>query len=121
NGILVEYNPEFKAFYSKKILNQSIFDILVSKTGSVYLTASNQGLMVYDQKVSKLQYKNKGATFYSIYEDRSGNVWLEPELDGATLYKPSNNTFYSFKHNKDDKLPYTVKARRKSDKSFNVF
>jgi len=121
NGVLVEYNPEFKAFYSKKVLNQGILDILVSKKGGVYLTAVGQGLMVYDEKVSRLEYKNKGATFFSIYEDRNGNVWLEPELEGAVLYKSSGSIFYSFQHNKDDKLPYTVKARQRNDKSFNVF
>ncbi|WP_169311998.1 hybrid sensor histidine kinase/response regulator transcription factor [Pseudopedobacter saltans] len=122
NGFLVEYNPEFKAFYAKKVVDADILDILVSKTGNVYLTARKQGLIIYNHIKSSFRYEHDGGnTYYWIYEDRTGNIWLEPEKAGVVLYKPSTQSFYPFVHNKEDNLPYVAKSRQGNDKSFNVF
>ncbi len=117
SGELVEFNAELESFKSKKIGTQPIIDIEVSKTGRVYLTATKHGLIVYDPKSSHIEYQKQGLTFLSIYEDKSGNIWLEPEVDGAAMFVPSKNTFHFFIHNKDYDLPYIVK----DSKSFNVF
>jgi len=121
DGILVQYEPTSKTFSQKRILKGKISDMLISKTGKIYLTTPNQGLTIYDYQNGTLQQKNSQVTYLSIYEDRTGNIWLEPEKDGAVLYDPSSNSFHSFVHKKEHNLPFMIKEGFINDRSFKVF
>ncbi|PRD49222.1 hybrid sensor histidine kinase/response regulator transcription factor [Sphingobacterium haloxyli] len=121
-GIVLQYEPATKAFSQKSILKGRILDMLISKTGKLYLTAENQGLTIYDYRnASYQQYTNGHATYLSMYEDRSGNIWLEPERDGVVLYEPTSNIFRPFVHKKDHNLPFMPRGTFENDGSFKVF
>lgn len=122
DGILVQYESTSKTFSQKRILNESISDMLFSKTGKLYLTSQNHGLTIYDYEDESYQHHTNGdATYLSIYEDRSGKIWLEPEKDGVVLYDPSSNLFHSFAHKKEHNLPYMPRGAFDNDGSFQIF
>lgn len=121
NGVLVQYTPRSKTFSQKRIGKGEISDMLVSKTGNIYITMPNQGLIIYDDQTATLQKKDNQATYLSIYEDRTGNIWLEPEKDGAVLYNPLRRSFHSFVHKKEQNLPFITREGFINDRSFNVF
>ncbi|RRN76747.1 hypothetical protein EIM50_23115, partial [Pseudoxanthomonas sp. SGD-10] len=120
NGIIVEFKASDKTFYSRKIAS-GINNILVSKSGVVYATCSKQGLLVYNPKVRSVRKFEKYGSLSSLYEDKNGNLWLEPEGKGAILYKPADDSFQSFTQNREHSLPYVGRNTSRNDKSFYVF
>ncbi len=121
DGVLVAYEPTSKTFSQERIGDSGISDMLVSKTGKIYLTMLHQGLKIYDSQHGTLQHKNGQANYLSLYEDRIGNIWLEPEKDGAVLYNPSTDTFDAFVHQKEHNLPFITQEGVINDRSFKVF
>ena len=119
-GIMVTYDSKAQAFSQTRIGNGEITDILVSRTGSVYLTMPGQGLKIYDPKNTTLQQKNGQATYLAMYEDQIGNIWLEPEKDGAVLYSPAADKFRVFVHKKEHNLPFLAREGFINDRSFKV-
>ncbi len=121
NGMLVEYQPNIKTFYARRVSKSQVNDILVSKSGNVYITSQKQGLLIYNPQTLNIQTFKEQGSFYSLYEDKNGNLWLEPAVKGAVLYKPFNNTFQHFTHGGKFNLPYVAKNTSRNDKSFYVF
>lgn len=121
DGILAAYDPSSKTFTRKRIGDSEISDMLVSKTGEIYLTMPGHGLKIYDTRHGTLQQKNRQMSYLSIYEDGTGNIWLEPEKDGAVLYNPSTDTFDAFVQKKEHNLPFITQEGIINDRSFKVF
>src|SRR5690606_33956671 len=119
-GILVSYDSKLEVFSQTRIGEEEITDMLVSRKGSVYLTMPGQGLKIYNPKNKTLRHKNGQSTYLTMYEDRKGNIWLEPEKDGAVLYDPTAERFHVFVHKKEHNLPFLAREGFINDRSFKI-
>ncbi|MEO6723024.1 MAG: two-component regulator propeller domain-containing protein [Ferruginibacter sp.] len=75
---------------TKALLQRYLFDITVTKTGTLYL-ASDTGLIVYEptqQKATLVPLKNlAGSIISNINIDKSGNVWISFGFNGGDVMK----------------------------------
>jgi len=98
-GYLIIYEKSSQKMIRKKITDYSINAVAISrKTSSVYLTTSGSELItvaINNLHVSASVMHNGGPLF-SIYEDRSGFLWIEPEANGVIKFNPKNQTFKYF-------------------------
>lgn len=119
DGVLVEYLSEKKTLISHKLGNNEIHDICLSRSGDIYVTAGNLGLVLYNRKNGSIHQagNEKRLHLYSIFEDSRGNVWLEAEKEGVYKYSPDKGTFKYFNHAKEDGSPYG----RPTDGTYKVF
>src|SRR5690606_16830904 len=121
NGVLVQYTPRSKTFSQKRIGKGEISDMLVSKTGNIYIAMPNQGLIIYDDQTATLQKKDNQATYLSIYEDRTGYIWLEPVICGVVFFKTLLLAFICIDIKKELNLPFTKRVIFINYRSINVF
>ena len=119
-GILVIFDPKSKLFQSKKVMSGAISDILVSRAGTIYLTGLNHGLVSYNHQ-NGISKQHDQVNYLSMYEDHDGNIWLEPSLDGAVIFRPSTESFQTFTHRKEQHLPFRAPEGVMNDRSFKVF
>ena len=96
DGALVTYNRRLATFSTVNLTpGTRINALLVSKRGNVY-ASSNKGLAIVNPA-------NAGAVSYatmpgssimrSLYEDRNGKLWIEPENSGIIKYDPVTRRF----------------------------
>ncbi|MBW4889957.1 response regulator [Mucilaginibacter sp. HMF5004] len=95
DGKLISFNSSSRVFTTTTIAkNTRLNAILVSKSGNIYVT-SDHGLAIVDPKTWAISYATvpESAIMRSLYEDRNGKLWIEPENDGAMKYDPSTQKF----------------------------
>lgn len=99
DGNLIIYNKSSKAFSHRKITVSSLNALLRSKKSDVlYGTTSAGEIIIFnlkDQKFATVAYKPAGA-LSSIYEDRSGVLWIKPEKLGVIRFDPSRSSLRAF-------------------------
>ena len=98
-GMLIEYNQQARLFKIKSITpGKPINALLASKQNRLYLSTNNSGLAILDLKTSVLSFKKMPgySSFFSLYEDRTGNVWIEPPAAGVIKFDPGNEQFKLF-------------------------
>lgn len=103
DGRLICYDKSSGVFSRQQIAQSRLNDILVSKNGNrIYITAANSLITanVLDKSIAKATMSG-AAPMYSIYEDKSGLLWIEPEKHGLIKYDPHQDTFKYFFHEND--------------------
>jgi signal transduction histidine kinase/ligand-binding sensor domain-containing protein/DNA-binding response OmpR family regulator len=104
NGIFIGFDKSSHRFLGHKLSNHSLNGICISKkTDLIYLstaageiiTANKKGLSVGISAIAD------ASEFFSIYEDRKGLLWIEPENYGIVKFDPSRNEFKHFNQKMD--------------------
>lgn len=115
DGKLVIYEKKFKRFISRKITNHRLHNLLRSaKRDCIYATTSGGALITYgikDQKITVATYPHT-ESLYTMLEDRSGNLWIEPEKQGVINYNPLNGSFRLISQNKGPLYNATINRFR---------
>lgn len=121
DGKIIIYDTKKQEITIENSGQKGVMDMVVSKEGDLYLSLQNKGLAVFDHHKKELKFVGKPEeTFLSIFEDKKGNLWLEPEKDGAYLYKPLQDSLYYFTHKKEHNLPFLPREGFMNDQSFKV-
>lgn len=103
---------------SRTIPIQSIVDVLVSKKSGIWV-ATRSGLYLYNPKTGKFENFIKGPIFskythvYSMYEDKSGLLWMTVAMDdkkGLVAYDRKNDhiNYYKFGGSETDRKIFNV-------------
>jgi len=101
SGEIVSYIKDLKTARRLRVSNVALTAIIAAKNdGSLYVLTSAAELIHIDNNghvisVSKYPAKEK---LLSLYEDRSGNLWIEPENYGVIRYSTENRKFRKFTH-----------------------
>ncbi|MBC7888484.1 MAG: response regulator [Ferruginibacter sp.] len=111
-GELVFYEKSSMLFNSKKISANQLNAVHLSKKSDV-LYVSTSAREIITLHISNLTMNRSvmpgKAAFYSMYEDKSGQLWIEPEKDGIIKYDPASKSFKYFFQENDATLNYPVK------------
>ena len=77
--------------------------ICSAKTGLLYVSTAGKGLITLDQGSDKISRSGMTGsdTFFSLYEDKGGLIWIEPLKDGIIKYDPRNGKYKYFIQQKD--------------------
>jgi len=99
DGNLISFDKKSRGFSVRKIANSHLNALIRSqKRDVIYATTSTGDVVTLDlkgQKFSKVSY-HSGESLNSLYEDRNGYLWIEPEKSGAIRFDPSNQSFQYF-------------------------
>jgi len=98
-GEILSYQKNTKTIHLRKISNSAIVNIITSKINAS-LFASSAGGELFRLEGSGLpiavtQYPGS-EKLLSLFEDRSGNIWIEPEKNGVIMYSPIDRVFKKF-------------------------
>jgi signal transduction histidine kinase/ligand-binding sensor domain-containing protein/CheY-like chemotaxis protein/AraC-like DNA-binding protein len=117
DGYLIVYNKASKKVTGKKVSNYKLNAVSISHRGnSIYVTTSGSELItVNNADLNSVVSKMAGAEpFFSIYEDKAGLLWIEPEKHGLVKFDPVNKTFkYFFQKNEA--------SYNNADKYYSIF
>ncbi|MCD0487640.1 response regulator [Pedobacter sp. MC2016-14] len=109
DGNLLVYEKLSRYAVRKKISNAALNMLLASKTQGLFYASSSAGelISIFNQakQVSALTY-HKNEKLLSIYEDRSGNLWIEPEKAGVIRYSVADRKFSGFSAKNDEGSSY---------------
>jgi signal transduction histidine kinase/ligand-binding sensor domain-containing protein/CheY-like chemotaxis protein/AraC-like DNA-binding protein len=103
-GYVISLEKRNGRFSEKKITTHRINGISVSgNTRHLYLSTAQSEIITLTKTNFSLQVaKMNGApAFFSIYEDRSGVLWIEPEKRGVIRFDPSSRKFTYMIQEKD--------------------
>lgn len=102
-GELIIYNRQYRSFRSVKLSNGKV-NRLVSGMHSqeVFVTTSLGELIIYniDNGSSQSSQYPAGGLF-AIFEDRRGDLWLEPQKVGVVRFERKSRYFQTFKQKND--------------------
>lgn len=104
NGVLFSYDINSGKLKSRNVCPGIRINALhISRKRTLYAATSGKGLMIMDLQAESRAFSTLPAfsTIYSIYEDRGGRLWLEPESEGIVKYDPVRNTMKRFTQKKD--------------------
>ncbi|MFA4866553.1 MAG: two-component regulator propeller domain-containing protein [Pedobacter sp.] len=102
DGHLVRYQKTSGSFIKVKISENRINDLHLAKSGKVvYATAVGELITINRANLQRTIAIISGKLpLLSIYEDRSGLLWIEPEKKGMVKYNPLTRSFkYFFQEN----------------------
>lgn len=109
DGRLVTCQKKNNAFAVRKITNGRVNALCRSKKRNVlYAAASNGEVLIVnlaDQTVSTARY-GSAEPFTTLYEDRTGALWIQPEKFGAIRFDPFAGAFQLFSFNSGESLNY---------------
>ena len=102
-GYIVFYDKQSKRFFEKRLTGSGLNAVCVShKPNIIYLSTSNGELITLNAanlQTSVAAFAGRGP-FLSLYEDKSGQIWIEPEKHGVIKYNPANKSFkYYYQEN----------------------
>lgn len=104
-GDLLFYKKATRQFISKKVSGAPINGICISKKRSAaYLSTSAGELITVDPvnlNVASSAVMAGAPAMFSIYEDHSGMLWIEPEKHGVIKFDPFKNAFKHFTQRND--------------------
>jgi ligand-binding sensor domain-containing protein len=103
DGHLLIYNLLTNKFTVQNISNGArINNICISQIGALYISTTGKGLLKFDPKgltiVPSLVASN--ASYFSLYEDKADNIWIEPEDAGIIKYNPHTGIYKHFTQKK---------------------
>ena len=103
SGELFIYDKPFLTYRSFAVAQGSINALLLSpKHNRIYGTSSRGELITFELKTSKSRTDQNGSEgLLSIFEDRDGSLWLQPEKAGVVRYDINSKTFTTFKQKND--------------------
>jgi signal transduction histidine kinase/ligand-binding sensor domain-containing protein/DNA-binding response OmpR family regulator len=98
DGSMVIYNKQQQSFSTYKMTNSRINSILRSlKAPVVYGTTADGHVITFsitNNTFSTKQYRHE--SLYSLYEDQTGALWIEPKDSGVIRFNPINSSFSFF-------------------------
>ncbi len=97
-GRLITFNDNKGTFETVALSKGRLNGILPSKNGKdLYVTSSLGELFTFDkrQKTYRKEQYSDGALF-SIFEDKGGNLWLQPEKRGVVRWDVTTRQFRTF-------------------------
>jgi len=103
-GVLVVFDIGSGTFTNKMILaNTGFNELYFSKENILYISSMGKGLITvnplnFDINIAYTPGLN---SFYSIYEDKRGQIWLEPEKEGVVKYNPKTQAFKLYTQKKE--------------------
>lgn len=104
NGKLLSYNLTTKEF-KLNVLHPGtrLNGICTSTSGLLYISTTGKGLITLNPLTGKLSYSGLEAndTYFSLYEDKAGQVWIEPQKNGILKYNPQTGSYKHFAQKKD--------------------
>ncbi len=105
DGRLITYNKSTGRFSMHRIADGAVYAILRSKKSRFLYATTSQGTIV------SLDLGTPGTAsaralasgpLYSLFEDRSGKLWIEPEKLGVIRFDPANGLFRLFSQKVED-------------------
>jgi signal transduction histidine kinase/ligand-binding sensor domain-containing protein/AraC-like DNA-binding protein len=111
DGQLIRYHKTSGALLKKKISDHKLNDLHIAGDGStIYATANLEVITINKTSLhtSVSSFTGEGPLL-SIYEDRSGLLWIEPEKHGLVKYNPITQTFKYFFQENDANFYNTAK------------
>lgn len=109
-GVLLAYDKTLKSFKEYAISNQKLQGVCVSKKEQVvFVSTANGKVKTVNCNTGKVisEAQMPGKSFFSIYEDKNGLLWLEPEFRGVVKLDVKTGVFKYFV--------------QKNDASFQIF
>jgi signal transduction histidine kinase/ligand-binding sensor domain-containing protein/DNA-binding response OmpR family regulator len=111
-GKLITYNIRSGGFITREInKGVAINSLCFSKSNVLYASTSGKGLAIIDPVSFNVTYAGMSGkdTFYSLFEDRSGLLWIEPGAIGVIKYNPDTKSFKLFTQKVDANIsgPHT--------------
>ncbi|HEX2628386.1 MAG TPA: two-component regulator propeller domain-containing protein, partial [Chitinophagaceae bacterium] len=104
DGYVIYYNKKSLAFSLQKISDSRINQLLRSQRDHIVYAITPNGqvisLNLLNHSTSAARYRNEN--LQSIYEDRRGNLWLEPGDSGVLRFDPVKSSFSFFSKNIKD-------------------
>lgn len=104
DGNLVIYNQQQKSFSIKGLSNGTQLNAICSSNRSLlYISTTGKGLISFDLTSYKYTFSGLGPndTYFSLYEDKGGQLWIEPSKSGVVKYNPYTGTYKHFSQKKD--------------------
>lgn len=105
NGRLIWYKKTTGQFSSKSISANQLNSICISKKrNAAYLSTSNGEIITVDPVSLSVVSSSAMAgapLLLSIYEDRAGMLWIEPEKHGVVKFDPFKRAFKHFTQRND--------------------
>jgi signal transduction histidine kinase/ligand-binding sensor domain-containing protein/DNA-binding response OmpR family regulator len=104
DGNLVTYNLTQRTFAIKELgKGLNLNAICSSGRPLLYISTSGRGLITLHLATFKYSYSGLAAndTYFSLYEDKAGQVWIEPEKNGVVKYNPHTGVYKHFTQKKD--------------------
>ncbi len=122
DGKIIIYDIQQRVFKIKTLEGRpNINAVKVAKSGLIYITTIDKGLVILNPKTLGLEYMNASNALFSIYEDKPGNIWLEPAYNGIIKYNPLDKTFKNYYQKKEKNIPESMQIKGSQDKRFTVF
>lgn len=104
DGTLLYYDKKSKTITKQKVSSKSINAIIKSKKEDVLFISTNTGeLITFDIKTLKTKsiFKISDSPVYSIYQDKQGLLWVEPDKHGVLLVNPKAKRVQFFSQQND--------------------
>jgi signal transduction histidine kinase/ligand-binding sensor domain-containing protein/DNA-binding response OmpR family regulator len=105
DGHIIYYNKQSLAFSSQKISEGRINQLLRSQRSPILYAVTPNGkvisLNLSTHLTSISQYHNQD--LQSIYEDKRGNLWLEPADSGVIRFDPTTSSFSFYSNSIKDR------------------
>lgn len=103
DGRVILYNIARKSFRINHLVpGVAINDVCLAKSGVLYVSTEGKGLFIIPAaSFDKAIQTGKKAIYHSLYEDRLGNIWVEPQNAGVIKYNPYKNRFRNFEQQTD--------------------
>lgn len=104
NGKVVTYNIRSGHFAINNLGNNiSVNALYFSRSNILYASTSGKGLAVIDPSTFKVAYASLPGndTYYSLFEDKAGLIWIEPRKNGVIKYNPHTHALKLFTQKTD--------------------
>lgn len=114
NGTVVIYNKQLKKLHTRKLTSGSISGLILGKqSAKIYASTSRGELFSFEAAGGPVSKMDLGERLYSIYEDKSGVLWIEPEYQGVIRFDPGRNAVRRFSQ--------TIDANMQGKNYYQVF
>lgn len=111
DGTLIRYHKTAGQFLKQKISAHRLNDLQIARKGAAMYATANLELITIDRTNLRTRtsvFTGEGPLL-SIYEDRSGLLWIEPEKHGLVKYSPATGGFKYFFQPNDANFYNTAK------------
>ncbi|HEV9038002.1 MAG TPA: two-component regulator propeller domain-containing protein, partial [Puia sp.] len=99
DGRLIIFQKRAETFSVHRLTTGHLYSLCRSKKSDVLYAAGSNGEVIAfhlaDQRSTIVRYAS-AEQFNTLYEDRTGAIWIEPEKTGAIRFDPSSGSFQLF-------------------------
>ncbi len=103
DGRVIQYDVIHQSFQINYVApGVAVNDICLTKSGMLYVSTEGKGLFkILPGNFNKEVLTGAPAVYYALYEDKQGNIWIEPQNAGVIKYNPKQNSFKIFEQQTD--------------------